>query len=131
MYIQNKKRRYVFIYFHLIFCTQLRLIAHFYYQWLSILSTLKIREGEKLMMSVAISAWKICSIRLCLQLFVGGLMSYLRCLCLFAHSGVQHILCCAFVLFFFVLSALYCWFLWIVHFWLTIRCSLTFIKIGA
>jgi len=28
-------------------------------------------------------------------------MSYLRCLCLFAHSGVQHILCCVFVLFFF------------------------------
>jgi hypothetical protein len=31
-------------------------------------------------------------------------MSYLRHLCLFAHSGVQHILCCVFVLFVFVLS---------------------------
>ena len=30
-------------------------------------------------------------------------MSYLLDLCLFAHSGVQHILCCVFVLFFFVL----------------------------
>jgi lipopolysaccharide export LptBFGC system permease protein LptF len=30
-------------------------------------------------------------------------MSYLRHLCLFAHSGVYHILCCVFVLFFFVL----------------------------
>ena len=30
-------------------------------------------------------------------------MSYLRYLCLFAYSGVQHILCRAFVLFFFVL----------------------------
>jgi len=30
-------------------------------------------------------------------------MSYLRYLCLFAYSGVQHILCCVFVLFFFVL----------------------------
>ena len=30
-------------------------------------------------------------------------MSYLRYLCLFAHSGVQHILCCVFVGFFFVL----------------------------
>jgi hypothetical protein len=30
-------------------------------------------------------------------------MSYLRYLCLFAHSGVQHILCCVFVLFFSVL----------------------------
>jgi hypothetical protein len=58
---------------NVIFCTQLRPIAHFYYQWLSILSTLKIREGEKLMMSVAISAWKRCSVRLCLQLFVGEL----------------------------------------------------------
>ena len=26
-------------------------------------------------------------------------MSYLRYLCLFAHSGVQHILCCVFVCF--------------------------------
>ena len=30
-------------------------------------------------------------------------MSYLRYLCLFAHSGVQHILCCVFALFVFVL----------------------------
>jgi hypothetical protein len=30
-------------------------------------------------------------------------MSYLRYLCLFVYSGVQHILCCVFVLFFFVL----------------------------
>jgi hypothetical protein len=29
-------------------------------------------------------------------------MSYLRYLCLFTYSGVQHILCCVFVLFFFV-----------------------------
>ena len=27
-------------------------------------------------------------------LFVGGRMSYLRYLCLFVCSGVQHILCC-------------------------------------
>ena len=44
-----------------------------------------------------ISPWKRCSVRLCLQLFVGGFMSYLRYLCLFVHSGVQHILCCVFV----------------------------------
>jgi len=25
------------------------------------------------------------------QLFVGGLLSYLRCLCLFGHRGVQHV----------------------------------------
>ena len=35
-----------------------------------------------------------CSVRLYLHLFVGGIMSYLRYLCLFAHSGVQHILWC-------------------------------------
>ena len=31
-----------------------------------------------------------------LQLFVGGLTSYLRYFCLLAYSGVQHILCCDF-----------------------------------
>ena len=67
-----------------------------------------------------------CSVRLYLQLFVGGLMSYLRYL-LFVYSGVQHILVCVIVLFFFVLCTLYCQFLWIVHFWLPLRYSLTFI----
>ena len=51
-----------------------------------------------------------------LQLFVGGSMSYLRYLCLFAYSGVLHILCCNFAEFVFVLCTR-CWqFLWIVHF---------------
>ena len=45
----------------------------------------------------------------------------------FAYSGVKHILWCAFVLFFFVLCTSCCQFLWIVHFWLPIRYSLTFI----
>jgi hypothetical protein len=67
-------------------------------------------------MAVTISAYKQCSVRLYLQLFVGGLMSYLRYLCLFAYSGVQHILCYVFVLFVFVLCTLCCQFLWIVHF---------------
>ena len=31
-----------------------------------------------------------CSVRLYLQLFVGGVMSYLSYLCLFVHSGVLH-----------------------------------------
>jgi hypothetical protein len=39
---------------------------------------------------------KRCSVRLYLQLFVGGLMSYLRYVCLFACDGVQHIVCCGF-----------------------------------
>ena len=63
-------------------------------------------------------------------------MSYLRYLCLFlpplvcrrvhvlftlfvfvsVYSGVQPILCCVFVLFFFVLCTLFCQFLWIVLF---------------
>ena len=48
------------------------------------------------MMSVTISAYKRCSVRLYLQLFVVGLMSYLRQLCSFEQSGVQRILCCDF-----------------------------------
>jgi hypothetical protein len=96
-------------------------------------------------------------VRLYLSLFVGWIMSYLRYLCLLAQSGVQHILCCVFVLFFFalctqfcqllwivylfslplrysltfilVLCALCCQFLWIVHFWLPLRYSLTFILV--
>ena len=49
-----------------------------------------------------------------LQLFAGGIMSYLRHLCLFAHSGVQRLLYCVLVLFFFVLRILCCQFLLIV-----------------
>jgi hypothetical protein len=55
-------------------------------------------------------------------------MSYLRYLCLFPHSGVQHILCCVFVLFVFVLLALCCQFFWIAHFLLSLRYSLMFIR---
>ena len=33
-----------------------------------------------------------------LFMFVGVRMSYLRYLCLFVYSGVQHIVCCAFIL---------------------------------
>jgi len=62
-----------------------------------------------------------------LQLFVGVLMSYLGYMCLFAYIGVQYILCCVFVLFFFVLCSLCCWFLCIVNFLLPLRYSLTFI----
>ena len=66
------------------------------------------------------------SVRLYLQLFV-GLMSYYRYLCLFAHSAVKHILCCVFALFFFFLCNICCQFLWIFHFWLPLRYSITFI----
>ena len=43
---------------------------------------------------------KSCSVRFYLQLFIGGFMSYLRYLRLFVYSGVQHTLCCVFVVFF-------------------------------
>ena len=70
-------------------------------------------------MSVTITAYKRCSVRLYLQLFVGGRMSYLRYLCLLTYSGVQLKLCCGFVLFSFVLCIL-----WIVIFRLPLRYSL-------
>ena len=60
--------------------------------------------------------------------FVGGRMSYLRYLSLLTHSGVQHISCCCLSLFC-VLCAQCCHFLWIVHSWLPLRFSLTFICI--
>ena len=50
---------------------------------------------------------KKCLIRLYLQLFVGWLMFYLRYLWWFAYSGVQHILCCVFIMFVFVLCLVY------------------------
>jgi hypothetical protein len=59
---------------------------------------------------------KLCSVRLYFKLFVGGLVSYLRDLYLFANSGAQHILCCVLVF----LRLVYPMFpiLWIVHYWL-------------
>jgi hypothetical protein len=53
------------------------------------------------MMSVTISTYQRCSVRLYLQLLVERLVSSLRYLSLFGHSDVQHKLCCVFVLFFF------------------------------
>ena len=56
-------------------------------------------SGFCIVTSITIYAWKRCSVRLCLQCFVGVLMSFLHYFCLFTYSGVQHILCCVFVLF--------------------------------
>ena len=86
-----------------------------------------LRSEFRVVMSITISTLTLCSVRLYLQLVVGGLMSCLRCLCLFSYSGVQHILCCVFALFFFVLCTLCCQFLLVVLFWLPLRYSLTFI----
>ena len=65
------------------------------------------------------------------QLFIGRSMTYWRYLCLFVHSGVRP--CCDVFVFlvllfwcFFVLCTLCYQFLWIVHFWLSLRYSLTF-----
>ena len=71
-----------------------------------------------------------CSVRLYLQMFVGGCMSYLRYLCVFAYSVVQHILYCVLVLFVFVLCTISCQLLWIVLFWSPFRYSLTFTLIS-
>jgi uncharacterized membrane protein len=49
-----------------------------------------------IVMSFIISASKLYSVRLYLQLFAGECMSYLLYLCLLAYSGVQDILCCYF-----------------------------------
>ena len=54
-----------------------------------------------------------------IKLFV-GLVYFLRYLCLLSY--------CVFALLFFVLCALCCYFISIVHFWLTLHCSLTFVK---
>ena len=56
-------------------------------------------------------------------------MSYLRYLCVFTYSGVQHILGCVFVLFFVVFRILCCQFIWIVHFGLPLWYYLSFIYI--
>ena len=68
-----------------------------------------------------------CLVHLYTHLFKGWHMSYLHYLCLLAHSRVQQILCCVFVLFVFVLCAQCCQFLWIVHSWLLLRFPQTFI----
>ena len=62
----------------------------------SILSYLMSLCSElRVVMSVTISAKKRCSVRLYLQLFVGGLMSYLRYLCFFCIEWCPtHIVLC-------------------------------------
>jgi hypothetical protein len=63
--------------------------------------------------------------RLYLQLFVWGCISYLRYLCLFAYSGVQHIVCCG--LFLHLVHSVCCQFLWIIIFWVPLQYYVTFI----
>jgi hypothetical protein len=60
---------------------------------------------------------------------VGGFMSYLYYLCLFAFSSAQHILCFVFALIFVVLCTLCCQFLWIVHFWFVYLTFISYIEV--
>jgi hypothetical protein len=46
-----------------------------------------LRSEFRFVMSVAICECELCSVRPGLQLFVGGLMSDLRYLCLFVYKG--------------------------------------------
>jgi hypothetical protein len=75
---------------------------NYYFQWCYILHTshltLHTNEEQK---DTNFHNINIVSVRVYLQLFVGGLMSNVRHLPLFVHSGIHHILCCVFVLLFF------------------------------
>ena len=55
---------------------------------------MSLRSEFRIVVSVTMSALKRCSVRLYLWLFVGVLVSYLRYLCCFTYSGVQHIVLC-------------------------------------
>ena len=52
-----------------------------------------LRSKFHVVMSVTISAYKRCSVRIYRQWFVGGIISCLRCLWFFSYIGIQHILC--------------------------------------
>ena len=52
-----------------------------------------LRSEFRVVMSVTISAYKLCSVRLYLQLFVGGLMSYLRYFCVYVSIVVSNTYC--------------------------------------
>jgi len=86
------------------------------------ISFVSLHSEFRIVMSCTLSASHRCLVCHYYHLLVGGIMSYARDLCFFfGHSGVQHISCCVFYLFIFVLCTLCCQFLWIVHFWLLLR----------
>jgi len=94
-------------------------------------TTTKTNEKCVIMVFWYFHAWLIYnivwySVRLYLQLFERGLMSSFHYACLFAYSGVQtHIVLCI-LSSSCVLCTLCCQFLWVVHYWLPLRFSLTF-----
>ena len=76
-----------------------------------------LRFEFRVMISVTISAYKRCSVRIYLQFFVGGRMSYLRFfMFICVYCCLTHFVLCYFVLFFFVLCTLCGQFLWIALF---------------
>ena len=52
-----------------------------------------LRSEFHVVMSVTNSAYELCSVRLYFRFFVEGVMSCLRCLCLFAYNGVVCFVC--------------------------------------
>ena len=52
---------------------------------------MSLRSEFRVVMPATIFACKLCSVRIYLQLFIGGFMS-LSYLCLFVHCGIHHIL---------------------------------------
>jgi hypothetical protein len=76
--------------------SSVNLTTHLYF---FVIESIITTRGKKTISTHKLNA-NTCSVRLYLQVSVGGFMSYLRYLCLLAYSGVQHILCYVFVLFF-------------------------------
>ena len=120
IYMSTSLRKYIFYtisaFYSILFVAILKIIVFY---------ILDISEF-RVVVSVAVPAQERCSVRLYLQLFVVGLMSYLRYLYLFALSGVHHIVCCVF------LCLVYpcCQFFWVVNFCLPFRYSLMFIYLN-
>ena len=54
-------------------------------------------RGVHVVMSIAISTWKLCTYCLSLPTVVCVRVHFLFELCLVAYNGVQHILCCVFL----------------------------------
>jgi hypothetical protein len=87
---------------------------------------LYVRSEFRVVLYVAISAWKRYCVHLYLQWFVGGLVSYLRYLCLFVNNGVpkHNVLCFCFVCLRLVILV---YPIWIINFWVSHQYSLTFL----
>lgn len=88
-------------------------IIHFIYPRTCLLDSVVIRQKRYIHLPFSLLIWLFYIIEI---VYLCNTIS-----CLFVYSGVQKILCCIFVLFFFVLGTLCCQFRSIVHFWLLLR----------